>query len=116
MVLLIVDQCRRANVALFATDPRGLRSGLPTAESPTAGGTGGLAGGLIDAESAGSTHIAVATGGRGFFVNDATEAVARVLSESTAYYLIGFQPAEGRPGERKDTFEVPGPTVARAED
>jgi VWFA-related protein len=102
----IVDQCRRVNVAIFVADPRGLRSGLPTAESPTGGGADGLTGGRIDAESAGSTHIAAATGGRGFFVNDATEAVAHVLEESKAYYLIGFRPAEGRAGERKLTVRV----------
>lgn len=97
----LVDRCRRANVALFVADPSGLRTGLPTAESPTGGGARELTGGLLDAESAGSTHIAIATGGRGFFLNDATEAVAHVLEESKAYYLVGFRPAEGRPGERK---------------
>jgi VWFA-related protein len=93
----IIDRCRRANVALFVADPRGLRTGLPTAESPSMERTSGAE---LEAESAGSTHIAVATGGRGFSANDATEAVGRVLAESTAYYLIGFRPAEGRPGER----------------
>ena len=102
----IIDQCRRANVAIFVADPRGLRTGLPTAEGPTGGGAVGLTGGRIDAESAGSTHIAVATGGRGFFVNDATEAVAHVLEESKAYYLVGFRPEDGRPGERKVRVRV----------
>jgi hypothetical protein len=60
-----------------------------------------IGGGLLEAETAGSSHIAIATGGRVFFQNDATEAVAHVLEESKAYYLIGFPPAEGRPGERK---------------
>jgi hypothetical protein len=96
-----VDQCRRANVALFVADPGGLRTGRPTAEDPTKGGTVGLTGGVLDAERAGSAHIAFATGGDVFYHNDATEAVAHVLEESKAYYLIGFQPAEGRPGERK---------------
>lgn len=98
-----VDQCRRANVALFVADPGGLRTGGLTAEAPTGtgGGTVGLSGGLLDAERAGSAHIAFATGGRVFFQNDATEAVAHVLEESKAYYLIGFRPEEGRPGERK---------------
>jgi VWFA-related protein len=104
----IVDQCRRANVALFVADPRGLRTGMVTAEGSTAGGAGGLTGGLINAESAGSTHIALATGGRGFFTNDATEAVARVLEESKAYYLIGFRPAEGRAGFREVAVRVRG--------
>jgi VWFA-related protein len=101
-----VDQCRRANVALFVADPRGLRTGRPTAEGPTAGGTGGLSGGAMDGETGGSSHIAIATGGRVFSVNDAAEAVAHVLEESKAYYLIGFRPEEGRPGERKVRVRV----------
>jgi VWFA-related protein len=101
-----VDQCRRANVALFVADPRGLRTGRPTAEGPTAGGTGGLSGGAMDGETGGSSHIAIATGGRVFSVNDATEAVAHVLEESKAYYLVGFRPEGGRPGERKVTVRV----------
>jgi hypothetical protein len=60
-----------------------------------------ISGGLLEAEIAGSSYIAIATGGRVFPANDATEAVAHVLEESKAYYLIGFPPAEGRPGERK---------------
>jgi VWFA-related protein len=103
-----LDQCRRANVALFVADPGGLRTGGLTAEAPTGtgGGTVDLAGGLLDAERAGSAHIAFATGGRVFFQNDATEAVAHVLEESKAYYLIGFRPEEGRPGERKVSVRV----------
>jgi VWFA-related protein len=101
-----IDQCRRANVALFVADPRGLRTGRPTAEGPTEGGTGGLSGGAMDGETGGSSHIAIATGGRVFSVNDATEAVAHVLEESKAYYLVGFRPEEGRPGERKVRVRV----------
>lgn len=52
-----VDQCRRANVALFVADPRGLRTGRLTAENSTGGGTGGLSGGAMDGETGGSSHI-----------------------------------------------------------
>lgn len=93
-------------MALFVADPRGLRTGRPTAEGPTAGGTGGLSGGAMDGETGGSSHIAIATGGRVFSVNDASEAVAHVLEESKAYYLVGFRPEEGRPGERKVRVRV----------
>jgi hypothetical protein len=40
--------------------------------------------------------------------NELDEALARVLEESTAYYLIGFQPAEGPAGERKLQVRVRG--------
>jgi hypothetical protein len=60
----------------------------------------------MDAEAGGSSHIAIATGGRVFFENDATEAVAHVLEESKAYYLVGFRPEEGRPGERRVSVRV----------
>jgi len=106
----VIDLCRRANVALYVADPRGLRAGsVTTAARGTALGTDMiLPGTAYSAESAGSTHIALATGGAAYEGNDINEAMARVLEESAAYYLIGFQPAEGPAGERKLAVRVRG--------
>ncbi len=106
----VIDLCRRANVALYVMDPRGLRTGsVASAAGATALGTETvLPGTRFAAESAGSTHIALATGGAAYESNDANEALARVLEESTAYYLIGFQPAAGAPGERTLQVRVRG--------
>ena len=106
----IVDLCRRANVALYVADPRGLRGGsVASAARGTALGTDMILPGTVyEAEGAGSTHIALATGGAAYASNEISEALARVLEESTAYYLIGFQPAQGPAGERKLQVRVRG--------
>jgi len=106
----VIDLCRRANVALYVADPRGLRAGsVASAAGPTALGTAYIMPGTLYAgESAGSTHIALATGGAAYASNDMTEAMERVLEESKSYYLIGFQPAEGPAGERKLQVRVRG--------
>jgi VWFA-related protein len=98
----IVDLCSRANVAIYVADPRGLVSGLADASSPTehSGGSALPASGL-SAGAAGASHLALATGGQAFSSNDASDAIARVFEESSSYYLIGFQPASGRDGERE---------------
>lgn len=99
----VIDLCRRANVALYVADPRGMRAGsVASAARATALGTQMiLPGTALEVESAGSTYIALATGGAAYSSNEINEALARVLEESTTYYLIGFQPAEGPAGERK---------------
>jgi VWFA-related protein len=106
----VIDLCRRANVALYVADPRGLRAGsVPTAARGTALGADMiLPGTAFEAENAGSTHIALATGGAAYASNEINEALSRVLEESTAYYLIGFQPVEGPAGERKLQVRVRG--------
>ncbi len=48
----------------------------------------------------GSSYIALATGGRFSASNDTTALFHEAVVESTASYLIGFQPSAGDPGER----------------
>jgi VWFA-related protein len=99
----VIDLCRRANVALYVMDPRGLQAGsVASAAGATALGTETvLPGTRFEAENAGSTHIALATGGAAYGSNDSNEALARVLDDAQSYYLIGFEPAAGPAGERK---------------
>jgi VWFA-related protein len=108
----VIDLCRRANVAISVADPGGLRTGGAVASaadsSSNASGAGAGATTRIEGERAGASQLALATGGRIFASNDLTEAVERVLEESKSYYLIGFEPAEGRAGERKLELRVRG--------
>jgi VWFA-related protein len=106
----VIDLCRRANVALYVMDLRGLRTGsVPSAADATElRAETVLPGTRYAAESGGSTYIALATGGAAYEGNDVNEALARVLGESTGYYLIGFEPAAGPAGERKLQVRVRG--------
>jgi VWFA-related protein len=98
-----IDLARRAHVTVYAIDPRGLVSyramadgdqmpepGSPSQDAGTNGGNGG-----------GSFYVAAATGGRASVSNDSTALFHQAVVESTAYYLIGFQPSAGEAGERK---------------
>jgi VWFA-related protein len=77
---LVIDLARRSNVVIEFVDTRG----LPVHPIRSTGGPG---------------YLAWATGGRTTVSNDYTEAVQAVLRESSAYYLLGYEPP---PGSRSD--------------
>ena len=108
----VIDLCRRANVALYVGEPRGLPAGGAVASaadsSSPRSGSGAGSSTRIEGERAGSTELAFATGGRLFSSNDRTEVLERVLEESKSYYLIGFEPAAGPAGERRLELRVRG--------
>ena len=87
-----VDLARRANVAIHFVDPRGVQAD----QTGTA-----LAMTLGDSEG-----IAKVTGGTVFSGNDPEAGLRRVASESDAYYLLGYEPTQGVPGERKVEVRV----------
>jgi hypothetical protein len=62
---------------------------------------GGLSLVQLDTEAGGSSDVATSTGGRVSISNDVTALFHEAVIESSAYYLLGFQPFEGHPGERK---------------
>jgi VWFA-related protein len=100
----VVDAARRAHVAIYFVDPRGLRSGLSGADnSPPEKNP------LMEMETsgAGATFLATATGGRAAMSNDVTALFKEAMVESTAYYLLGFQPS-GERGERRISVRVHG--------
>jgi VWFA-related protein len=106
-----IEIARRAHVAIYFIDPRGLRSNLNMAEAPTEFDAGNPLGGpnpLIDQDinGGGSLRLAIATGGRASMSNDVTDLFRQAAAESAAYYLIGFQPSAGEPGERKVKVRV----------
>jgi VWFA-related protein len=97
----LVDTARRANVAVHFLDPRGLESGYGEEAPP---GLGWATKRLLDA--AGADDVAGATGGRTIVSNDPGEGLRRIAAESEAYYLLGYQPAEAKAGERKVKVRV----------
>jgi VWFA-related protein len=99
----VVELARRARVMVYAIDLRGLASGRPLAEIDAMPGAGSL---TIDDRihgggTGGSSYIALATGGRFSSSNDPTALFHEAVVESTASYLIGFQPSAGPAGERQ---------------
>lgn len=97
----MIDTARRANVAVHFLDPRGLESGYGGEGPP---GLGWATSRLLD--SAGGDDLAGATGGRTIVSNDPGEGLRRIATESEAYYLLGYQPAATRGGERKVRVRV----------
>src|SRR5437899_1320600 len=109
-----IELAQRAHVAVYFVDPRGLRSGLDTPEvdRPTQPlGANALI--QLDTDAAGTAYVPAATGGRSSISNDVTALLHDAMVESSAYYLLGFQPSTGQPGERKLKIRVrrPGLTV-----
>lgn len=97
-----IELAQRAHVAVYFVDPRGLRSGLdaPEVDHPTQPlGPGALI--QLDTEAGGTAYVATATGGRPSISNDVTALLRDAMVESSAYYLLGFQPSTGQAGERK---------------
>jgi VWFA-related protein len=92
-----IELARRARVAVYFVDPRGLGTGIPM----FAGDDGGPTLIQLDTEAGGTSYVATATGGRTSMSNDVTALLHEAAAESSAYYLLGFEPSPGKPGERK---------------
>jgi VWFA-related protein len=88
-----IELARRAHVAVYVVDPRGLGTGGDPDSGPTLL--------ELDTQAGGSSYVATATGGRVSMSNDVTALFHEAVVESSAYYLLGFQPAAGEAGERK---------------
>lgn len=86
----VVEAARRAHVAIYTVDPRGLTLATGPAELDTAAG--------------GSSYVALATGGRVSASNDLAAPLREAALESSAYYLLGFEPPDDIAGEHR--FEV----------
>jgi VWFA-related protein len=98
----VIELARRAHVAVYFVDPRGLRTGFATDVEED--GPSVLV--QLDTRAGGTSYVAAATGGRASISNDVTALVREAALESSSYYLIGFQPTVGKPGERKIKIRV----------
>ena len=100
----VLDAARRANVAVYFIDIRGLETGSTFSSaqygSPLDTRDIGAANAQLELEVQGSENLAIDTGG--FSVrnaNDLNAALSRISRELSSYYLLGFQPATpGKPG------------------
>lgn len=100
----VLHAARRANVAIYFVDIRGIESGsgFSTAQygSPLDTRDVGAPNAQIELEVQGSENLAIDTGG--FSVrnaNDLDRALSRISRELSSYYLLGFQPQQaGTPG------------------
>jgi VWFA-related protein len=99
----LIDAARRANVAVHLLDPRGLESGFSAQyqDAPTA-----FYGTDRELNLAGAGDLAEATGGHAILANDPVSVLRELAAESEAYYLLGYTPQAGRPGERKIAVRV----------
>ena len=94
----VVELARRVGVTMWVQDPRGLGTGVGT---PDGRDDGGPTLTLLDTQAGGLSFVANNTGGPVSMSNDLVAPLHAAAVESTAYYLVGFQPAAGKPGERK---------------
>jgi VWFA-related protein len=116
----LVDAARRANVALYFIDARGIEAGssFGTAQfgSPLDTRDIGAANAQIELEVQGAENLALDTGG--FSVrnaNDLPAGLSRIARELSSYYLLGFQPSvAGQPGAYRRLqvrLKRPGATI-----
>ena len=105
-----IDTARRANVAIHFVDPRGVRSSVTTDRGPGVIPNPGTVFALPASDIDGIAHV---TGGTVFSGNEPEVGLRRVVSESDAYYLLGYEPTRPGAGERKVEVRVtrPGLTV-----
>lgn len=99
----VIAAARRANVAVHLLDPRGLESGYGGEfqdAPPTFAGT------RRELDLAGAGDLSDATGGHTIYHNDLAGGLRQLAEESEAYYLVGYTPEAGRPGERKIRVRV----------
>ncbi len=106
----VVTAARRANVALYFVDARGLSaasSGLQ-ADNGTTLEFNDLGAGLAEArnDSEGSDGLAMDTGGFTVRDNDLLGGLQRIGRESASYYLLGYKPTDARADGRFRKIEV----------
>jgi hypothetical protein len=101
-----IDQAVRANVAIYAMDSRGLQAIVPggDAQQGSSRGTGAFSGaaqrGRVDSQFASQealNALARDTGGQAVFdSNDFNDVFERVVADTSAYYVIGYESTNPR--------------------
>jgi VWFA-related protein len=118
-----INYAVRANLAIYSVDVRGLQAVLPVGDASTGSlrGQGGFNGGAIQNNMQGNfasqelmSTLSTDTGGTAFFdSNDFAPAFAKVQSDTSAYYAIGFHSTnQARDGKyRKLTVKIVKPGI-----
>jgi VWFA-related protein len=112
-----IDASQRGNTAVYFVDARGLRpASLFRAENGQAPSPADIATVATEEsvlETAGTEYVAEATGGATVRdTNDLLEGMGRLAAESSAYYMLGYQPERAFDGKwRKIEVKVARPGV-----
>ena len=118
-----INSAVRANLAIYSVDTRGLQAVLPLGDASTGSlrGQGGFNGGAVlnnmnanFATQETMSTLSTDTGGTAFFdSNDFAPAFAKVQSDTSAYYAIGFHSSNpARDGKyRKLTVKISKPGI-----
>lgn len=104
----LIDRARAANVAIYTVDPRRLVA--PDSSGRDNPGAGDFA------DNGTHRDLAAATGGRAFInTNDIDGLLQKMAVENRAYYLLGYEPAQGdgskKPKARKIRVATRAPGV-----
>jgi VWFA-related protein len=97
----VVELARRTRVTIFFADASGDGGDGTPAEGRMPGQAEGRQHMHLQEGAAGAAYVAVATGGRAANTNDQTVLLREAAEQASAYYLLGFDPPDDRPGERK---------------
>lgn len=102
----VIELARRSRVSIYFSDAFGLQ-GDGTAPEGRLPGQADLRHSMrMQEDAAGSAYVAFATGGRAATANDQTLLFREAARQASAYYLLGFDPPEGKPGERRIEVKV----------
>ena len=102
----VVELARRTRVSVYFSDAFGLQTDGTRAEGRLPGQADSRHMMRLQEDGAGSAYVAVATGGRAVTAIDQSLLFREAATLSSAYYLLGFEPPEGKPGERRVEVKV----------
>lgn len=97
----VVELARRTRVSVYFADVFEEGGDGTTAEGRLPGMTESRRALHLDEDGAGPAYVAAATGGRAANTADQTVLFREAAEQAAAYYLIGFDPPDGKDGERK---------------
>jgi VWFA-related protein len=102
----VIELARRTRVTIYFSDAFGLQGDGTRAEGRLPGQADVRHLNRLQEGGAGSAYVAIGTGGRAATVNDQAMLFREAATQASAYYLLGFEPTEGKPGEHKVDVRV----------
>jgi VWFA-related protein len=102
----VVELARRTRVSVYFSDAFGLQAEGTRAEGRLPGQADSRHMMRLQEDGGGSAYVAVATGGRAVTANDQSLLFREAARMASAYYLLGFEPPDGKTGERRVEVKV----------